>query len=254
MSLPRNEKGQFLRGIHYSPLTEFSEGHIPWTKGKKLGRSPRNKQVPCVCKKCGTTFYIKPSQVRRGRGKFCCKQCMRLWRSENICGSNHPFYGKHHTPEANLKNRFKHTGKTHSLSDEAKKRIKESNIKTWSKIETIERWLKATRIVPSKPERILIKIIEQNGLPFEYTGNQPKTVGALHPDFMHISDTKVIEVFGDYWHNPETNPSLEGHRTEGGRINAYRYYGYKCLVLWESEIYTETEGKIVEQIRAFCDN
>ena len=53
-----------------------------------------------------------------------------------------------------------------------------------------------------------------------------------NPDFIIEGQKMVIELFGDYWHKGE-NPK--------DRIKEYDDVGYKCLILWESEIYDKTE-------------
>jgi len=65
-----------------------------------------------------------------------------------------------------------------------------------------------------------------------------------NPDFIIKGQKKVIELFGDYWHKGE-NPKY--------KIKEYNDVGYKCLILWESEIYNET-GKILERVKEFCGN
>jgi G:T-mismatch repair DNA endonuclease (very short patch repair protein) len=53
---------------------------------------------------------------------------------------------------------------------------------------------------------------------------------AKNPDFVvrPYRERKVIEVFGDYWHQIEEEPDL---------IARYAEAGYRCLIIWEHEIY-----------------
>ena len=215
-------------------------------KGKNLG------SANCMCKECGTTFHVKPYAKKRGRGIFCSKKCQGLTHSKTMRGANHPMYGKHHTEEANYRNALAHMRRGHKQTDITKRKLREINLLTWSKPETIAHWLERTRVLPTKPERMLMQIIIKHSLPFEYTGNSPKPIGHKVPDFTHLEKPKVIEVFGDYWHKKETNPKLEGHRTEVGCKNAYANYGYDCFVLWESDLMRKTEEEIVGQIEKFC--
>jgi hypothetical protein len=63
---------------------------------------------------------------------------------------------------------------------------------------------------------------------WRYVGNGKLWIGNKNPDFMNINgQKKLIEVFGDYWHQGE-NPTL--------RINHFKNYGFDTLVLWEKEI------------------
>ena len=55
------------------------------------------------------------------------------------------------------------------------------------------------------------------------------------PDFVYVNGAKeVIELFGNYWHSAKVADSWK--RTELGKIMAYNSIGYKCLVIWESEL------------------
>lgn len=96
-----------------------------------------------------------------------------------------------------------------------------------------EKRLKALQKRPTKPERILIKLIKQFELPFEYTGNGKTIIGNKNPDFTDtLGLSKVIEVYGDYWHKDE-NPNND--------INFYNRHGYGCLVIWEYELKKDVE-------------
>ena len=53
----------------------------------------------------------------------------------------------------------------------------------------------------------------------------------------------IIELFGDYWHKGE-NPE--------DKIKEYNDVGYKCLILWESEIYNKTE-KVMAKVKVFLE-
>ena len=42
------------------------------------------------CKICGKVFYVKPSKIKRGGGKFCSRKCQSKWRSKHLRGEFHP--------------------------------------------------------------------------------------------------------------------------------------------------------------------
>jgi very-short-patch-repair endonuclease len=81
---------------------------------------------------------------------------------------------------------------------------------------------------PNKAERTLINIINNNNLPFRYSGNGDVWLGNRNPDFINTNGKKqVIEFLGTYWH-----PLFDG----ANRKEHYKQYGFDCLVIWEDEI------------------
>jgi hypothetical protein len=65
-----------------------------------------------------------------------------------------------------------------------------------------------------------------------------------NPDFKVRGENKVIEVFGDYWHQDENPDAL---------INQYRGAGIDCLVIWEHEIRNAPQG-VAERVSRFIGN
>ena len=45
-------------------------------------------------------------------------------------------------------------------------------------------------------------------------------------------EKKVLEVFGDYWHEEE-----EAQK----RVRAFNQHGYECLIIWEHDLVNEEE-------------
>jgi len=103
--------------------------------------------------------------------------------------------------------------------------------------------------IPNKMEEKLINIIEKHKLPFEYTGNGKIAIGKRNPDFINNNGKKlIIELFGEYWHNPLLN-KIPYSRTYRETIKYYKKYGYKCLIIWDSEL--SNEKLIVKRIKSF---
>lgn len=63
-----------------------------------------------------------------------------------------------------------------------------------------------------------------------------------NPDFIIAHTNKVLEVWGDYWHDGQVPES---------EVDRYAELGYDCLVVWESEIKGDWEGTSA-RIAAFC--
>jgi G:T-mismatch repair DNA endonuclease (very short patch repair protein) len=121
--------------------------------------------------------------------------------------------------------------KVHQKTDKmTKERMKDEEYKKW--------WLKTLRsglVKPTQPEKVMMHIIKENNLPFNYVGTGNiwfKGYGTMfNPDFLSKNPKHIIEVFGDYWHNLPERKKLDEKR-----IETYKKYGYKTLVIWEYEL------------------
>ncbi len=134
----------------------------------------------------------------------------------------------------------KHTKKT-------KNRIGSWSKKRWASLSEEDRqeFIKFihSRRTPSSPELKFIDLCEKFNLPFKYIGDiidKKIVIGGKVPDFIHESENKLIEIFGDYWHKGN-NPQ--------DRIDFFKKYGYECLVIWASEL--KDVERIVERCRNF---
>jgi G:T-mismatch repair DNA endonuclease (very short patch repair protein) len=66
---------------------------------------------------------------------------------------------------------------------------------------------------------------------YKFVGDGTTVLDGFNPDFINIEEKKIIEVYGDYWHN------LPGYKERDvRRIVAYTKYGYKTLIIWEHEL------------------
>jgi len=52
--------------------------------------SINTKRIERHCEVCNSIFFVVPSVVKKGRGRFCSRSCYGQWLSENIRGANHP--------------------------------------------------------------------------------------------------------------------------------------------------------------------
>jgi G:T-mismatch repair DNA endonuclease (very short patch repair protein) len=69
------------------------------------------------------------------------------------------------------------------------------------------------------------------------------------PEHPQRNITKVVEVFGDFWHSRIfTGKANFDHEQE--LIAAYADIGIDCLILWESEIKQHPQ-RVAERIQAF---
>lgn len=124
---------------------------------------------------------------------------------------------------------------------ENKARMCKIRQKTWAdedfKVAQIEKMNSASRIGPTRPELLVKDIIDSLGLYFKYVGDGSFWIRGKNPDFINVPDKKIIEVFGCYYHgciSCAIPNSLENDLA--GRMEHYKKYGYKMLVLWEHEM------------------
>lgn len=111
--------------------------------------------------------------------------------------------------------------------------------------------MKALHKRPSKPERKILNLIESSNLPFRYVGDGDLIIGKLNPDFVSLHNSKVIEVFGRFYHDPEKSFfDVDWKRQKEGRIAYFKQFGYDCLIIWDDEL--GDEKGVVERIKSFA--
>ncbi|KPJ63789.1 hypothetical protein AMJ44_14010 [candidate division WOR-1 bacterium DG_54_3] len=103
------------------------------------------------------------------------------------------------------------------------------------------------KVRPTTPEKIFDEITPDN---IKYVGNgswwrKLPNGQYKNPDFKIKGQSKVIEIFGNYWHRKGTmydNPSY--------LIELYKKVGIDCLIFWEREIHNN-QSKVLEQTLRF---
>lgn len=175
-------------------------------------------------------------------------------------GKNNPMYGKHHNEKTIIK-----------ISKKAKQRHENGYVGNFYKGNTLwdnesainTRFKKGHRfsgdikekmitnqrksmiIKPNKPEKILINLFQENNLPFNYVGDGKIWIRSgdyiFNPDFISLNNKKIIELYGDYWHNL----TITKKRDEK-RIETYLKNGYKTLIIWENELNNNIENLLIK--------
>lgn len=214
---------QKRKGQHNSPRTEFKKGMIPWSKGKHVWS--RDRPHPML--------GIRRSEETKKK----ISEKVRLWNT---------------THKRVAWNKGKH------VSEETKEKIRLKMKQLWQDPIFRDRIIKQTLIGlkkrPTSLESKFIQLIEKHRLPFRFCGDGSFLIGFKNPDFIHIGGEKVcIEVANRIpWHHPE------GWAQE--RIEHFEKHGWKCLVIWWDEIFSDKWGnntvpnweeKILEKLKNF---
>jgi transposase-like protein/very-short-patch-repair endonuclease len=129
------------------------------------------------------------------------------------------------------------SGKKHSIKSKELMSYKSKKvISLWSddyKNKRVRLLLAGLHRTPNKPE-IIIKNLLDFLFPneYKYVGNKKFFIENFNPDFINCNgQKKIIELFGDYWHNKE-----EMKERDVRRLETYSKYGYNTLIIWENEL------------------
>jgi len=140
---------------------------------------------------------------------------------------------KHWSKPENLK-KISDAHKGKKLSKEHIKNLCIAAKKRWSNKEYIEKLRKSMKLKPNTKEKILINLFKEHNLDYCFVGDFSFIIERKNPDFVNCNgQKKIIELFGDYWHN---NSKTKYHQTEKGTKEHYAKYGWKTLVIWEKEL------------------
>ena len=114
-------------------------------------------------------------------------------------------------------------------------------IHRWQNKEYKERQINLQRkniyLLPNKLETKL-KYLLNKILPnqYKFVGDGKSIVGGFIPDFVNKDNTKIIELFGCYWHKCKECGFGNGRPIDIGRLKEYHKAGYKTLIIWEHEL------------------
>lgn len=200
---------EFVKRGQYTVYTTSDNELI--LEPRKSTRPQRFVYIKTVKERYGPTCVRNPKKVAKKKSQIH----LKLWKNEEY--------------------RDKIVSGCKRWWDEASSKEKE---------ERIHSFRSAQNIKPNKQEKILITFLSKHNLPYNYHGNHPYSgLEGKCPDFVHESESKIIEFFGDYWHD-------ENHEKE--RIEFFKQFGYSCLVIWQHEL--GDKELLLEKIREFDSN
>lgn len=235
------------KGQHISPLTEFKMEQSPHNLKPFSKRDEdflKENYSTNTNRELATMLNLKISRLA--------EILKRLDLTRNYKGNElylkkygHPLKGKKNDLRKQL-NYINNPMKRIEVRNKSSKKMKEN----WKDIEFQRRMWKSHNGKPNRPEKILINLFQNNNLPYRYTGDFRFWIEGRNPDFVNVNgQKKVIELFGDYWHDPIRNKKLDSAKTEPATFDHYRKYGFDCLIIWEKEL--KDIPAVLERVRSF---
>ena len=212
-------KKRYCCGGHGSRGNHHSEETIEKIRQAKLGKYPTEETK----EKQRQAKLGKPSGMLNKHHSEETKVVMKKSRREGLESGRiiPPMLGKHHSEESKEKSR-----KTHE--------------QLWQEPEYREKRLKAIfkgfKLLPNKPEKFLIKLLQELfPSQWKFVGDGKFWINGKNPDFVHISQKKIIEHFGDY-HHGEGVTGISNKHHEQERIDLFAKKGFQTLVIWQHEL------------------
>jgi G:T-mismatch repair DNA endonuclease (very short patch repair protein) len=87
----------------------------------------------------------------------------------------------------------------------------------------------------TKPE---IRLAEKLGDAYAFVGDGSLMIGGLNPDFASKTGSRLVEMFGCYWHGCQK--CFPGSKSHGiplkQRLSTFKKHGYLCEIIWEHEL------------------
>lgn len=134
--------------------------------------------------------------------------------------------GAKHTEESKLKMGLSHAGVPLSSSHRASLSRALKGIRFSE--EHLAAILKASFQRPNRLEKRAAKLLDELfPREYRYVGNGELVIGGRCPDFTNVNgQKKLLEIYGDYWHQGEDPKE---------RIEYFSEFGFDTLVIWERE-------------------
>ena len=151
--------------------------------------------------------------------------------------------GRHHSEEENQKQSecmkklwLTPIYRARVISDIERQTRSQAAKKRWENLDyrtrVVTSWRHSLKTSLTKPELILDQLLT-NILPnkYKFVGDGTVIIQGFNPDFICRSQSKIIEMYGDFWHS--LTGEVERHRR---RLLNYSSQGYETLVIWEHEL------------------
>lgn len=220
----------------------YGKGATAWNKGRHWSEEVKQR----------ISESLKGKQVGKANPFYGKHHTEETKRKISLANKGHiPWMkGKHHTEESKRKSSISHRGKTPWNKGKPFLKGKKNPMYGRKRPDFASRYgrkdefeakrLRAVCKKPTVPERRFMEITKRYNLSYRYVGNGEVIIGGKNPDFINTNGAKqVVEIFGDYRHNPSVNPLVEHNRTYDFTIKHHNKYGFNCVIIWEHELKDE---------------
>lgn len=165
----------------------------------------------------------------------------RKLKTDQAIGEKNSFYGQHHNPITQQKMRenrqkLNESGwKPHNTEKPIREWIKD--IDSWAKNMLTNRFFE-----PNIAEKELLVILSKLNIDIFYNGTGSfLVIDGLVPDYVCFGKKKVIELFGENFHDADRYYSCFGKKmpvrnSESYRRQVFKEHGYDLLVIWVNEL------------------
>jgi len=146
-------------------------------------------------------------------------------------------YGKDKAQK--IKEKMSNSKKGWEATDIQRQHYSKASKKKWEDPEYRKKVLAVN--LPNKAEKLLQEDLNKIGLKeYEYVGDGKLRIGRKIPDFIDKKNNKIIELFGENFH--ERIEEVE-------RKEYFKEYGYNTLIIWSKDLFKNKEqtlNKIIE--------
>jgi len=248
-------------GKHFSPETEFKKGteNPRYWLGKHRSEETKEKlriktleqlkdgmpqtTKDKISKSCKETFSIPEIREKLilSHNTKECKEKLSLARKnktwEEIYGIEKANQMKENQSKK-LKGRISPM-KDKKHTDETKEKCRVASIKYWQDPEYREKVIKNSLngllARPTSLEKQMIKLIEENKLPYMYVGDGSFFIGWKCPDFIENNGRKIVlevrpKVMCQFW-DKCTPEEYEQRQKEH-----YAKFSYDCIIIWQEDL------------------
>jgi len=226
--------------------------------GRQNGDNKKMEIITRVCarEECDNTFTC----IETIPQKFCSKNCTNLSASQRII-TKEERRKRSTAAKANWKKKGYRekviSRATQALNRPEVKKKRSKALKKWwanpvNKKKQLEAIFKGRDINPNNVEQKLMSLLDfLYPEEWKFVGDGKVWINGKCPDFINSSNTKLIEMFGDYWHSEEvTGLPMKQHVKERKAI--FTSTGYEVLIIWEHELEGDLQ-QVKQRISSFCE-